>query len=353
MDGTALVFCEGAFGLAAGKTANGLVRYGTRYEILGVIDSMHVGRDARDIVAGVARSIPVFADLHQAVEALGRRPDYLVVGLNPHDGRFPPAFRRSIRDALRMGVSVDSALRPYLNEDAEFPGLAQQSSVRIRSVGYPKPIGQLRNYTGEIERVTAQKVAVVGTHSVVGKRTTTVRLTDALRARGVRSEMIGTGTTSWFQGVRSTIILSSILSGNVAGELEGAILSANAAYAPEVFVLEGQGSVLNCANPSGLELLTTARPDVIVMQHALLHERLPVADPFGVETLERHIRVAELLSGSPVVAITLNPESADAETYARAAALLRKRFGLLVTDVLQDGTDLLADVVCERVLKQV
>src|SRR5688572_3113223 len=124
MDGTALVFCEGALGLPGGKTANGLVRYGTRYEILGALDSCQAGRDAGDIVAGTTRRIPVFADLRQAVEALGRRPDYLVVGLNPPDGRFPPAFRRVIRDALRMGVSVDSALRPYLHEDAEFPGLA-------------------------------------------------------------------------------------------------------------------------------------------------------------------------------------------------------------------------------------
>ena len=348
MDGTALVFCEGAFGQPGGKTANGLARFGTRYEILGVVDSAHAGRDAGELVAGVTRRIPVFSSVHQAVEGLGRRPDYLVVGLNPPDNRFPPAFRRVVRDALRMGVNVDSALRPYLHEDAEFPGLAQQASVRIRSVGYPKPLAQLRAYTGEIEGITTPKVAVVGTHAVVGKRTTTVRLANALQARGVRSEMIGTGTTSWFQGVRSTIILDSILTGYVAGELEGAILGAHAAYQPEVFVLEGQGSVLNPANPSGLELLTTARPDAIVMQHALVHSSLPADDPFGAETLDRHIRAAELLSGSPVVAITLNPENAGADANARAVEHFHKRFGLLVTDVLDEGTDSLVDVVCKQ-----
>jgi uncharacterized NAD-dependent epimerase/dehydratase family protein len=348
MDGTALVFCEGAFGLPAGKTANGLVRFGTRYDILGVVDSEHAGRDAGEVVPGVTRRNPVFASVHQAVEGLGRRPDYLVVGLDPPDGRFPPQFRRVIRDSLRMGISVDSALRPFLHEDAEFPGLAQQASARIRSVGFPKALAQLRSYSGEIERVAGQRVAVVGTHSVVGKRTTTVRLTKALLERGVRAEMIGTGTSSWFQGVRSTVILESVLSRYVAGELEGAIIGADAAYHPEVFVLEGQGSVLNPANPSGIELLTTARPDAIVMQHAIQHEDHAVDDPFGAETLEQHIRVAELLSGSRVVAITLNPEIAGAEAYARAAELIRKRFDLLITDVLHDGTDALADVVCDR-----
>ena len=348
MDGTALVFCEGAFGRPEGKTANGLVRFGTRYDILGVVDSTHAGHDAGEIVSGVTRRIPVFASVHQAVVGLERRPDFVVVGLNPPDGRFPPQYRRVVRDALRMGIGVDSALRPYLHEDAEFPGLAQQSSVRIRSVGYPKPLGQLRSYTGEIERVGALKVAVVGTHAVVGKRTTAVRLAGALAARGVRTEMIGTGETSWFQGVRSTVVVDSIVRRFVAGELEGTMLDAWKAYTPEVFVLEGQGSVADPANPSGVELLTTARPDAIIMQHALEHASLPADDPCGIKTLERHIRIAELLSESPVVAITVNPESASPEACALASERLRERFGLLVTDVLRDGTDAIADLVCER-----
>ena len=90
MDGTALIFCEGAFGTPEGKTANGLVRFGRRYEILGVVDSTHVGRDAGEIVPGIQRRIPIFASVHQAVEGLGHRPDYLVVGLNPENGQFPP-----------------------------------------------------------------------------------------------------------------------------------------------------------------------------------------------------------------------------------------------------------------------
>lgn len=345
MDGTAVVFCEGAFGRPEGKTANGLVRFGSRYEILGVIDSTQAGRDAADLVRGTTRRVPIFSSLHQAVEALGRRPDYLVIGLNPENGRLPAPFRKVVRDALRMGINVDSALRPYLVEDAEFPGLAQQSSARLRSIGYPKPVSQLRTYTGEIARVDAAVVAVVGTRSVVGKRTTAVRLALALERRGLAAEMIGTGETSWFQGVRSCVILDSVARRYVAGELEGAILEAFAAYRPEVFVLEGQGSILDPADPSGIELLVTARPSAIVMQHA------PTpggdGDSYGIASLDRHIRACELLSGSSVVAVTINPEQASAADLARAADEIRARFGLLVTDVLSDGTDALVDVVCE------
>ena len=342
MDGTALIFCEGAFGGPEGKTANGLVRFGRRYEILGIIDSTHAGRDAGEIISGATRRVPIFASIHQAVEGLGRRPDYLVVGFNPGNGRFPPQYRKVISDALRMGVSVDSALRPYLSEDAEFPGLAMQSSARLRSVGYPKPLSQLRSYTGDLRNIDATIVAVVGTHSVVGKRTTAVRLAEALPNYGPKTEMIGTGETSWFQGVRSCVILDSIVTRYVAGELEGTILDAYRTYRPQVFVLEGQNSILSAEAPSGLELLTTARPNAIVMQHAPLRSEYYDGDQFGLDALDRHIRVCELLSGSPVIAITVNPEGGELEQYNEAVGAIRSRFGLLVTDVLGDGTDALA-----------
>ena len=72
---------------------------------------------------------------------------------------------------------------------------------------------------------------------------------------------------------------------------------------------------------------------------------MPAHDRFGLETLERTIRVAELLSGREVVAITLNPEGSAPDGFQEAAAAFRERFGLLVTDVLVDGADALADAV--------
>ena len=353
MDGTALIFCEGAFGRPDGKTANGLVRFGSRYDILGVIDSDHSGCLAGDVISGVTRAIPVFASLHQAIEALRRRPDYLVVGLNPSDGRMPPQHRKVIRDALKSGISVDSALKPYLVDDPEFPGLTMQSSAKIRAIGYPKPLAQLRSYNGEIGDVGASRVAVVGTHSVVGKRTTAVRLTESLVADGVRTVMIGTGETSWFQGIPWTVILDSIVHKYVAGELEGVIVEAWKNSQAEIMVLEGQGSVLNPANPSGLELLTTAGPSAVVMQHAPTHPSLDSGDRYGARTLERHIRTAELLSGAPVVAITLNPEGSSTQYFAEALDAFRTQFGLLVTDVIADGTTALTSTVREAVRKSV
>ena len=55
---TAVVYCEANFGEIDGKTANGLVRYSEKYEILSVIDSTKVGRDAGEVLGDKARRDP-------------------------------------------------------------------------------------------------------------------------------------------------------------------------------------------------------------------------------------------------------------------------------------------------------
>ena len=50
----ATVFCEGNFAEIDGKTANGLVRQSERYQITSVIDSTKSGRDAGEVLDGVA-----------------------------------------------------------------------------------------------------------------------------------------------------------------------------------------------------------------------------------------------------------------------------------------------------------
>ena len=57
--------------------------------------------------------------------------------------------------------------------------------------------------------------------------------------------------------------------------------------------------------PAGVELLTTARPRVVVVQHAPGRARLDDEDRFGLRLLERHLRAVELLSRARVVAVAV------------------------------------------------
>lgn len=146
--------------------------------------------------------------------------------------------------------------------------LATKHGVRLRDVRRTPPRKELHALSGKIEQVTSLKVAVLGTDSVVGKRTTAWILAEALEAVGYTAELIGTGQTAWMRGVHYGVILDSLINDFVAGEIEHAVWSAWKEVGPDVIIIEGQGSLMNPAYPGGFEILAAGRPDVVILQHA-------------------------------------------------------------------------------------
>ena len=71
---TAVVYCEGNFGLIDGKTANGLVRHSQKYTILGVIDSTQAGRDAGEVLDGEPNGIPISASSAMRLQTCSVHP---------------------------------------------------------------------------------------------------------------------------------------------------------------------------------------------------------------------------------------------------------------------------------------
>ena len=337
-DGTAVILCEGSFGASDGKTAHGLVRHTDRYRVLAVIDSGLAGRDAGESLDGVSRGIPIVRDLEEAVRAAGR-PDYLVVGVATHGGTLPPSCRPAIRDALARGIHVDSGLHELLGDDQEFADLARRSGARIRDVRRTPPREAMHAFTGEILRVTSVRLAVLGTDSAVGKRTTAVRLVQGLNTDGARATLVGTGQTSWMQGVRYGVILDSLINDFVSGEIEHEVVRAFREERPDVIVVEGQGSLTNPAYPGGFEILAGARPDGVVLQHAPVRKHYDGFPDFPLAGLERERSIIDLLSGKPVVAITLNHEGLTADQVRRYAEEYRGRYGVPCCDPLMDGVD--------------
>jgi uncharacterized NAD-dependent epimerase/dehydratase family protein len=339
-EGRAIVYCEGAFGTPNGKTAHGLVRRSRRYPVLSVIDSRHAGRDARELLDGKPAGIPILGDLGSALDS-ARRADgpatHLVVGLAPDGGRLDARARQDVTEAIWSGLHVDCGLHDFLSEDPLLAESARENRVTLRDVRCPPARGELHFFTGKIEEVDCLKVALLGTDSAVGKRTTAWLLVDALDAEGIRAEMVGTGQTSWLQGARYGIVLDSLVNDFVAGEIEHAVWSAWKEERPRVLVVEGQGSLMNPAYPGGHEILAAARPDVIVMQHAPARRDYDGFPGYPLHPLETQIRAAELLSGRLVVAVTLNHEGLDDEGLSTACEEIGRSTGLPVVDVLREG----------------
>jgi uncharacterized NAD-dependent epimerase/dehydratase family protein len=341
-EGNAIVYCEGAFNTTNGKTAHGLARRSERYRVTAVVDSRYAGSDAGEVLDGRASGIPIVADLAEAIE-LSRRSQkpatHLVVGLAPDGGRLEPGHRKVLLQAIREGLNLDSGLHDLLGEDAELVGAATRAGVVLRDVRRTPGREELHFFTGRIEEVQSLRVAVLGTDSAVGKRTTAWMLVDAFRAMGRSCELIGTGQTAWLQGARYSIVMDSIINDFVAGEIEHAVVSAWDERRPDALILEGQGSLMNPAYPGGFELLAAGRPHAVVLQHAPSRVDYDGFPGNPVHPLSQQIQAVELISGKPVVAITLNHEDLPREELESTCERIRAELGLPVCDPLVQGVE--------------
>jgi uncharacterized NAD-dependent epimerase/dehydratase family protein len=296
----------------------------------------------------------VVADLetaHRLAVAEGGNPTHLVIGLAPDGGRLSAEARADIRSAIDLGLNVDSGLHDFLTEDAELVALAEERKIVLRDIRKPPPRSELHFFEGKIAEVRSLKVALLGTDSAVGKRTTAWLLNDALDAAGHPSVMVGTGQTAWLQGARYSLVLDSLISDFMAGEIEHAVWSAWHGQRPEVIIIEGQGSLLNPAYPGGFEILAAARPEIIVLQHAPARAEYDGFPGYAMHPLERQIAALEMVSDRPVVAITLNHEKLDPVEIPAICAQISAEIGLPVFDVLREGADGLAAVVASHVEK--
>jgi uncharacterized NAD-dependent epimerase/dehydratase family protein len=347
-EGAAIIWCEGAFRTTYGKTAHGLVRRSRRYRVLSVVDSTCSGQDAGELLDRRPSGIPVHGSIAQAVRAARQEvlpATHLVIGLAPDGGRLRARDRRAVLAAIDLGLDVDSGLHDFLAEDPQIAARAARRGVRLRDVRRTPPRGELHAFTGRIEQVRALKVAVLGTDSAVGKRTTAWALVDWLEAAGRRALLIGTGQTAWLQGAEYGIILDSLINDFVAGEIEHAVWRAWSETGAEVLVLEGQGSLMNPAYPGGFELLAAGRPEAVVLQHAPARRDYDGFPGYPIQPLERQIQAVELLSGRPVVAVTVNHEGLAPEEVPAACEALARRTGLPVLDPLLEGAGRLAQIV--------
>ncbi|HUX22593.1 MAG TPA: DUF1611 domain-containing protein [Spirochaetia bacterium] len=353
-EGNAVVYCDGAFNTTYGKTAHGLVRFTKRYRVLSLIDRRHAGSDAGEVLDGYPRGIPVVASLDAALAAAndkGVSATHFVVGVATDGGVMDEETLAAVKQAISKGLNVDSGLHDLMGENTELVRLAARKGVVLRDVRRTPPRREMHAFSGRIDMVGALRIALLGTDSAVGKRTTAWILVRGLQEAGLSAEMIGTGQTAWMQGVEYGIIMDSLLNDFVAGEIENQVVRAWEEKHPDVIVVEGQGSLMNPAYPGGFEILAAARPHAIVLQHSPSRVDYDGFPGYPLHPIETQIKAIEFLSGRPVVAVAVNHEGLGNDEIAFACTKLSEETGLPACDPIVDGPDVLVKVV-RRLLDQ-
>jgi uncharacterized NAD-dependent epimerase/dehydratase family protein len=299
------------------------------------------------VLDGKSCGIPILSNLAEALHATLNHVRYFVIGLAPEGGELPASYRQIIAEAICAGLNIDSGLHEFLSDDPQFNHLAQKHGVQIRDIRKPPARSELHFFSGKIQEVEAIRIAVLGTDSAIGKRTTAWQVTHALNAAGVQAEMIGTGQTAWMQGAKYGVRLDALVNDFVSGEIEHAIWQCWQNERPQVMLLEGQGSLMHPAYPGGFELLAAGRPHAVILQTAPKRAAYDGFPDFPIAPLEREFKVIKLLSNRPVIALTLNHENMSEAEIEATMHRYETEFGIPCCDVLKHGTE----KVVQKILK--
>lgn len=352
---TAIVLCEGNFGNYVGKTANGLVRYSERFEILGIIDSSKAGRMAHEVVEGAHENIPIFGSLRDALSNLKEHPDNLIIGVATIGGKLPPEFRPVIIEAIKNKINVIAGLHEFLSADEEFLGLAKDYGVKLIDVRKEPPLEELHRFANLCESLPTIRIPVLGTDSSMGKRTTAIKLTKALNEDGIKTVFVPTGQTGILQGFKYGLAIDSIQGDYIVGELEKEIVQAYKNEKPKVIIIEGQGSISHPAYVCGTRAIITASiPNAIILQHAPKRKhrnfrkeelKLPMPD------LEKEIQMLEIFSNAKVIALTINHENMSYREIEETVKEYEEKFGIPCCDVFRHGCKKLVVAIKQNFLE--
>ena len=345
-DASAIVYCEGNFGDADGKTANGLVRHSERYEILAVIDSGKAGLDAGVVLGDGPNDIPIRRNLADALAHTRCTPDYFIIGIAPATGLLSPHERRVVLEAMALGMNVVNGLHEFLQDDPEFLAMSRAKNVAILDVRRPRAKKDLRIFSGRLAEVTCPRIAVLGTDCAIGKRTTATILTRALNERGVKAVMIGTGQTCLIQGARYGVALDAIPSQFCSGELEATIVDAFESERPDVIVIEGQGALGHPAFSTSSLILRGCHPHGVVLQHAPGRPHRCDYEQMPMPTAAAEINLIQTFADTTVIGLTINHEHMTEAEVSAAIVSYERELGIPVTDALTRSPERLADMVC-------
>ena len=336
------IFAEGLFAKHTGKTAHGVIRYGTR-EVVAVIDSTCAGRTASEVEPFALKPVPIVGTLEDALEW---GPDSLLIGVAPPGGKLDPAWRPTLLAALEAGVSLEAGLHTQLNDDPELREAAERHGVALRDLRRaPADLSVPQGPYSRPEDV--QVIHSVGSDTVIGKKVVTLELDRAARERGLRSVYVPTGQT----GVAIAgwgIAVDHVISDYVAGA--GERLVHEGCERGDLLFVEGQGAIFHPAY-SGvtLGLLHGSAPDLLVLVHkaGATHNRnypdLPI--PPLNELIAAYERAAAPVRPTRVGAIALNTSDLDEDSARAAIADAERETGLVSDDVVRFGPERVLDAV--------
>lgn len=338
----AIILTNGLLATDNAKTAHGLIRESNRFEIVGVADAVNAGKDAGEVLDGKHRHIPVFETVMQAMTV---HPSHCIVGVATAGGVFPGDLIEEVKQAIQHKLSIVNGLHDHLSERQDIKKLADENGVTLIDIRIPKKRKDLHFWTGEIFKIKAPVIAVIGTDCALGKRTTTRFVMNACNKAGMNTQMIYTGQTGWLQGGQYGFIFDSTLNDFVSGELENAILTCYKETNPDIIFIEGQSALRNPSGPCGSEMLVSGNAKSVILVHAPKRKYYEHDPAWGeIHSIESETELIRLF-GSKVIAVALNTEHCSNEEAFAFQKDYETKLKIPVLLPLQEGCEKIVPVI--------
>ena len=330
-----------------GKTGLSLLRY-SRANVVAVIDRDYAGRSLAE-VTGICRDVPIFASVE---DALAVNPNILVIGIAPPGGALPDAWWPELDRALQGGLSIVNGLHTHLIPLVE----RRHGAPLAELLGDEQWIWDVRQEPPNLPIASAKarslpcrRVLTVGTDMAIGKMSTSLELDRAARRRGIRSKFLATGQGGLMLG-EDGIPLDSVRVDFAAGAVEQMVMRFGENC--DLSIVEGQGSLLHPGSTATLPLLRGTQPTHLILAHAAgqthinKHPHVPIP-PLrdAIALYETVASAAGVLQPSKVVGVALNTYGLSDGEANDAIARIQDETGLLCTDAVRFGADLLLDAV--------
>ncbi len=344
----ALIYAEGEFGKIDGKTANGLVRFSEKYEIVGVIDSTREEDSVKEVLQDVEKDIPIFDGLEEALGRLEVKPEAFINGIARDGGGFPYDQKEVFLRAIENGMDVVHGCHDHISEEEEFKKKAEKHGVDIWDVR--KELENPQFFTGELRDMDKPpRILVSGTDCAIGKRTFCIEIYKEFTRRGYNPAFVATGQTGMMQGAKYGFPLDGIRGDFLSGEAERVVLEASE-NDHDVIIIEGQACIAHPQGGNPLALMKGVHPHGVVLIHAPGRKEKDGLPDFPPPDLEEEKKTIEFFYPDSVIAIGINHEGGiDPDEWKE---MYEKRYNVPAQDALVHGVDEIADEIENRFMTE-
>ena len=342
----AIILTNGLLDHPDGKTAHGLIRGTNRYHIIGVIDPVHTGKDAGEVLDGQLREIPVYGSIDDFTDRSAQTAEYGIIGVALSGGKIPKDWTTLLITCMESGISIVNGLHQALGDMHVFQAAAEKFNVEIMDIRKPPAFDQLRFWSGEIYQVKASIIAVLGMDCAIGKRTTCRLITEMCGENGIQAEMIYTGQTGWLQGGQYGFIFDAIPNDFVCGELERAIVDCDREISPDLILIEGQSGLRNPSGPCGSEFILSGNARGVILQHTPFRTFFDEQEALGnrLPDIQDEVNLIEAF-GATTLAVALNGEGGSTEALIACQTEISRKLQIPVISPLQEGVSALLPII--------